>query len=129
MQNIIDRIQAIINSVKAKGEQRYAIPDVAEDMGLNIGLSLCALHDIIENLPRPGDISLAQFRLAVVTAIVRSFNPENDDKGKIGYLQTVYERFSGEGLLTLAEMHAYGTMMYLLQPVVLDETPRVLIPR
>ena len=111
--DFVQKIKAIILNAKTAG---HAIVDIAKSKGVDVEYDQHVTIDIMEHLPSIEEISVANFRLAIVTTIVRIFHPEFTDINKVNYLRSMYERFYEEGSLSLADMQTYDTMLNLLDP-------------
>lgn len=120
MKNIVKRIEGIVAKSQNFG---YAVANLASDMGVDIGLQGSVPIDIVNVLPSVENIALVQFRLAIITVIVRSFDKSLNDKGRVHYFNAMFEKFNQQQMLTVADMQSYQTMMFLLHPKKNKNTP------
>jgi hypothetical protein len=118
--DLVQKIREIILSAQTPG---HAIVDVAKSTGVDVGYDRQVPIDIMDHLPSIEEISVANFRLAIVTTIVRIFYPDFTDINKVNYLRSMYARFYEEGSLSLADMQTYDTMISLLDPKTKDRIP------
>jgi hypothetical protein len=112
---IINRINIVIKGSKSFG---HVVANLAKDMGIDIGLENFVAIDIVKILPSVENIGLVQFRIVIVTAIVRYFDIEYEhkDTSRTHYFKSMFDKFSAENKLTTADIQGYQTMMFLLRP-------------